>query len=147
MRCSGFSGGRGQQRRPGAPIPARPGRTPPPHPRGRLWGGARAEVLLRRYGAIAAEVARFCAAGADADLISAPGFSRREVVWLIRQRMALTLEDMILRRTGLVMTGRLTEAALREIALVMAEELGHPSDWAERQVDAAARDPRILWRQ
>lgn len=110
-------------------------------------GGARAEVLLRRYGAIAAEVARFCAAGADADLISAPGFSRREVVWLIRQRMALTLEDMILRRTGLVMTGRLTEAALREIALVMAEELGHPSDWAERQVDAAARDPRILWRQ
>ena len=50
-------------------------------------------------------------------------------------------------RTGLVMTGRLTEAALREIALVMAEELGHPSDWAERQVDAAARDPRILWRQ
>lgn len=110
-------------------------------------GPERAAVLVGRYGAIAAEVAAFCAAGADAPLASAPGVSRREICWLTRQRMALTLEDMILRRSGLVMTGRMSRRALEDIARIMAEELGHGPDWVAREVSSAASDPRILWQE
>ena len=102
--------------------------------------------LVARYGAVAAEVARHCAALPDAPLVSAPDWSRREIDWLIRRRMALTLEDLILRRTGLVMAGQVSPAVIDEIAGIMAEVLDRDEAWRTAQVHAALGDPRITLR-
>lgn len=106
----------------------------------------RVTELLRRYGAITSEVAAFCASQPDSPLENAPGYSRREVEWLTRHRMPLTLEDMVLRRMNIVMTGRLTRAALKEIATIMAAILGHDADWVDAQMEKCTSDSRILWR-
>lgn len=105
---------------------------------------ARASGLLARYGAIAEQVAAFCAAGPDAPLTTLPGYSRREILWLADRRMALTLEDLVLRRTGLVPDGALTPAAVQELAEVLAQALGKDTAWAAAQADQALADPRIL---
>lgn len=105
---------------------------------------ARASGLLARYGAIAEQVAAFCAAGPDAPLTTLPGYSRREILWLADRRMALTLEDLVLRRTGLVPDGALTSAAVQELAEVLAQALGKDTAWAAAQAEQALADPRIL---
>ncbi|HOZ46976.1 MAG TPA: FAD-dependent oxidoreductase [Candidatus Hydrogenedentes bacterium] len=47
-----------------------------------------------------------------------------EVVYGVRKEMALTLEDMLFRRTGLGSIGSPGDEALQRIARIMAEELG-----------------------
>lgn len=109
-------------------------------------GAERVRALVARYGAIAAEVAGHCAALPDRPLISAPDWSRGEIDWLTRRRMALTVEDMILRRTGMVMAGQVSRATIEDIAGIMAETLGRDGAWRKAQVHAALADPRILLR-
>ncbi|MEC5318717.1 glycerol-3-phosphate dehydrogenase/oxidase [Brenneria populi subsp. brevivirga] len=106
---------------------------------------ARIEQLYARYGTLAEPIALFCAQGDDAAINDAPDYSQREILWLTGNRMALSLEDMVLRRTNLVMTGRLSTAALDHIASVMADALGHDNAWAAAQSRSCAADPRILW--
>lgn len=106
---------------------------------------ARTGQLIGRYGALAAQIAAYCGAGNDAPLTHVPGYSRREIGWLAEHRLALTLEDLILRRTGVVMTGQLTRAGLQEIAEIMAKTLDFGPDWIATQVQGCAADPRILW--
>lgn len=108
---------------------------------------ARAALLVERYGAAAAEVAAACAAqGADdRALPDLPQlYSRAEIGWLVQARMALRLEDLVLRRTGLVATGALGAAGLRVLAQAMAQALGRDAAWVEAEVVQASRDPRIL---
>lgn len=105
----------------------------------------RIEQLYARYGRLAQEVAEFCGQQPDRFLSGATGYSKREVIWLTQQRMALTLEDLVLRRTNIVMTGQLTKATLADMASVMAEVLGHDENWAETQTNRCTADPRIIW--
>ncbi|MCW1872884.1 glycerol-3-phosphate dehydrogenase/oxidase (plasmid) [Erwinia sp. INIA-01] len=105
----------------------------------------RTKELYSRYGTVAREVAAFCGQQEDAPVTDAPGYSRREIIWLTRNRMTLNLEDMILRRTNIVMTGRLSTCTLDNIADIMAETLGHDDLWAQTQSQGCAADPRILW--
>lgn len=104
----------------------------------------RAESLVARYGALAGQVATFCAAADDTALATVPSYTRREVFWLADARMARTLEDLVLRRTGLVLSGKLTTAILQELAEVLAAALGKDSGWAAAQLATAVTDPRIL---
>ncbi len=106
---------------------------------------SRIEQLYARYGALAQDVAQFCATGDDMTVKDAPTYSRREIIWLTSNRMALSLEDMILRRTNIVMTGRLSKTTLDDISCIMAETLGHDAQWAQAQAQGCATDPRILW--
>ncbi|HEY0275592.1 MAG TPA: FAD-dependent oxidoreductase [Paenirhodobacter sp.] len=106
---------------------------------------SRAEELTARYGAVGAVIGAYCAAADDAPLQHAPGYSRREIVWLVDRRLASTLEDLVLRRTGVVMTGRMNRAALQEIAGIMAQTLGCGPEWIATHVESCAADPRILW--
>ncbi|MEA9390152.1 glycerol-3-phosphate dehydrogenase/oxidase [Acerihabitans sp. TG2] len=106
---------------------------------------AHIEQLYARYGTLAEPIALFCAQGDDAPVDDAPGYSQREIIWLTRYRMALSLEDMILRRTNIVMTGRLSITALEHISAIMADTLGHDKAWAKAQFQGCAGDPRILW--
>lgn len=106
---------------------------------------ARIELLVARYGAKAAEVARFCAGGEDAALTHAPDHSQREILWLVQQRMCLTLEDLILRRTGLVPAAQITPALIAELATLMAGAQDRGGGWRDAQIASALADPRILW--
>ncbi len=105
----------------------------------------RIQKLYARYGRLAQEVAAFCGQQPDRVLAGVTGYSQREIIWLTQQRMALTLEDLVLRRTNIVMTGQLTKATLADIASVMAKVLGHDENWAEMQTSRCAADPRIIW--
>lgn len=104
--------------------------------------------LIARYGAIATEVAQYCAAETDAEtdtaLVSVPDMSRREIGWLTHHRMALSVEDLILRRSGLVMAGQVTPQVIAEIADCMAQALPRDAAWRQAQIDSALRDPRII---
>lgn len=106
---------------------------------------ARIEQLYARYGSLAEPIALFCAQGDDAAIDDTPDYSQREILWLTCNRMALSLEDMILRRTNIVMTGRLSKTALDHISSIMAGALGHDDAWAAAQSRSCAADPRILW--
>ncbi|MFB9948808.1 glycerol-3-phosphate dehydrogenase/oxidase [Rhizobium puerariae] len=94
----------------------------------------RADVLVRRYGALAGAVADFCSGGTDAPLGSLPDHTRREIVWLIEQRAALFLDDLILRRMQVVAEGRCTPAAVGELGRILAETRGKDEEWMRAQV-------------
>ncbi|GAB5468444.1 MAG: glycerol-3-phosphate dehydrogenase/oxidase [Rhodospirillales bacterium] len=105
---------------------------------------ARTEKLLRRYGGAATEVAAYCAAGKDRVLQGAEDYSAREVEWLILRRAACRLEDLVLRRTDLVLSGRLSRATLKDLAAILAETLGRGADWTTAELARVEADPRIV---
>ncbi len=105
---------------------------------------ARVGTLIARYGALAASVAAEETTGPLVALPGQPDYSEAEIAWLVRHRMACRLEDLVLRRTGLVATGRLTAETLRACAVVMARTLGRDQSWIEAELATALRDPRIL---
>jgi glycerol-3-phosphate dehydrogenase len=85
---------------------------------------ARVQELLARYGTRADAVAAFCAAAPDVPLPDAPEYSEREMLYLVQCEMAITLEDIIFRRTTLAMWGRLTFALLGRLANIVAQARG-----------------------
>ncbi|HEY1707894.1 MAG TPA: glycerol-3-phosphate dehydrogenase/oxidase [Rhizomicrobium sp.] len=64
-----------------------------------------------------------------------------QVVYAVREEMALTLDDAIMRRTGIGQLGRPDTATLETASKLMAAELG----WSEekRQAEIAALAPRF----
>ena len=105
---------------------------------------ARARALLARYGGVAREVALHCAAGPDRPVEGAPELSLREVEWLIRCRAARTLEDLLLRRTRLVYSGRLAAETVRDLGAILAGTLGRDAEWRAAEIGRALADPRIM---
>lgn len=94
----------------------------------------RATCLISRYGAIAAEVAAFCGQVPDRPIASLPDYSEREIRWLVERRAALFLDDLLLRRTQIVLDGLCSEAVIRDFAVVLADVLGRDSAWAEAEI-------------
>ncbi|AFL54160.1 glycerol-3-phosphate dehydrogenase [Sinorhizobium fredii] len=85
----------------------------------------RAATLFERYGTDAEDVARFTAAGQDHRLPHA-GYSARELLHLIRTEAVEHVDDLLLRRTTLAITGELS-LAMAEAALdLLAAEKGWP---------------------
>lgn len=107
-------------------------------------GAGQGTTLTRRYGRLGEEIARFCAAGPDRGIVAAPGYSLREVLWLIRARGAVTLEDLVLRRTQLTLRAELRWETLVDLAGIMALDLGHDADWVAAELARAKADPRIF---
>ena len=66
----------------------------------------------------------------------APPLLRAEVVYAVRQEMAVKLADVILRRTDCGTTGCPTVAEMQAIAGIMAAELGWDAATAEAEVNA-----------
>lgn len=118
----------------GTPLPE----TPRPEP-----ADARARRLFKRYGAVWQEVAAFCNAGQDSLLEHASTYSEREIVWLIEKRGAVYLDDLILRRTQIALDANVTDAALLEIALILAEASGKDKGWAEAETSRCKAMPAI----
>ena len=62
-------------------------------------------------------------------------YVKAEVVWAVRHEMALTLEDVLARRTrSLILDAAASMAVAGEAARLMAKELGLGSQWQQRQV-------------
>ncbi|MCY0146575.1 glycerol-3-phosphate dehydrogenase/oxidase [Hoeflea sp. G2-23] len=90
-------------------------------------------TLAGRYGSRAADVAAYCAAEADGPLLTASDYSRREMLFLVRNERVRELGDILLRRTTLGIEGRITADLLAEVSELLAAPLG----WTESQRQAA----------
>ena len=112
-------------------------------------------VLADRHAAIDAEVlsnlARNYGVAADAVIEMADGDAGllqrlspalpdcgAEVLYAIRHEMALTLEDVIFRRTGIGTLGDPGAAVIERVAGIMAGELGWSQDFSAQQVSTIA---------
>lgn len=93
----------------------------------------RAAHLVGVYGTRAADVMAFCAArsddqplGGDVELTAA------EIRFLARNELAVRLDDLVLRRTALAITGTIDTGLIETVASVAGDELG----WDESRVRA-----------
>jgi glycerol-3-phosphate dehydrogenase len=62
-------------------------------------------------------------------------FTRAEIIWICRNEMPLTIEDILARRTrALFLNARASSDMAAEIAEIMAGELGFEKEWKEEQI-------------
>jgi glycerol-3-phosphate dehydrogenase len=62
-------------------------------------------------------------------------YVKAEVVWAVRHEMALTLEDVLARRTrSLILDAAASMGIAADVARLMARELGREPDWVKQQV-------------
>ncbi len=101
----------------------------------------RASALLNRYGSIAARVAEACARSADRPLSSLPDFTRNEIAWLVEERAAVHLDDLVFRRSQIALDGMCTPAVLRELGHILADVRGKSAQWAEREIEGCLASP------
>ncbi|PQV59202.1 glycerol-3-phosphate dehydrogenase [Defluviimonas denitrificans] len=99
----------------------------------------RAQTLLARYGTRAGAVLRHEGA-APVPLPVAGDYSEQEVDWLLQNERVVHLADLILRRTDLAVTGRLTIADLERMADLAAFTL----NWDARRRRAELRSTRAV---
>lgn len=108
------------------------------------WTGLsreRLETLFERYGTRVESIAEFMKLSNDAPLASLPGYSEREILFLIQNEKAEHLDDLLLRRSMLAMLGKLSRAAVMETAGVMGGARG----WnAARKNAEAQKTLRLL---
>jgi glycerol-3-phosphate dehydrogenase len=108
----------------------------------KTYPGIDTDHLGRLYGSRLTDVV----ASQPPDLLSglAPtGDIGAQVVFAIREEMALTLDDAVMRRTGMGQLGDPGNAALQSVAALMAAELGWSEDRKAREIDSVAQNYRI----
>jgi len=105
---------------------------------------ARADQLLARYGTTADLMLSHQSEWTDADSLPDAGdYSLAEIDWIARNEMVVHLADIVMRRTTLAISGKLTTRDLQAIAGVAAQALG----WdAERIADELAATSAMLAR-
>jgi glycerol-3-phosphate dehydrogenase len=94
----------------------------------------RAGTLLDRYGTTARAILAHEAAYPAPALADAPDYTLAEIDWIVRNERVVHLHDLVMRRTALAITGRLSGRDLASAADVAARALG----W-----DAARRDAEL----
>lgn len=108
---------------------------------------ARMTQLFQRYGTVANHVATYCSMQSDAALKTFPNYSIREIEWLVLNRAACNLDDLLLRRTNLILTGKVNFATLEEIASIMSRILQKSKDWEDKQLEHCASLKTIIYKQ
>jgi glycerol-3-phosphate dehydrogenase len=101
-------------------------------------GVDRARVLLDRYGSTARLVLEHEAEFGSKPLTDAPDYTIAEVDWVARNECVVQLEDVVMRRTALAVTGKLSGRDLERIAEVVGAALG----WNNDRRAAALRSAR-----
>lgn len=105
----------------------------------------RAGELFSRYGALAERVAAFCAEKPDRPLVNLPGFTRNEIVWLIHERAAMHLDDLIFRRSQIALDGLCTPALVRELGHLLADERLQSAAWADSEIERCLNNPALTF--
>lgn len=108
---------------------------------------SRSAELWNRYGSVADTVADYCSKNRDTTIALYADYTEREIEWLIIARGACYLDDLILRRTNLVLSGRLTISTLVTLAKILADTLGHDQSWADSEVKRCASMSSIIYTQ
>ncbi|TDQ80483.1 glycerol-3-phosphate dehydrogenase [Dongia mobilis] len=94
----------------------------------------RAAHLVAAYGSRARLVAEFCRDySGDAPLGSSTCISTGEIAFLIRREFAVTLADLVLRRTTLAIRGILSAGQIDRLAATAAAELRWDGDRCKRE--------------
>ncbi|WP_255509670.1 glycerol-3-phosphate dehydrogenase/oxidase [Oceaniovalibus sp. ACAM 378] len=78
--------------------------------------------LIERYGKLAKSAAAFVASRVDRPLAGAAHYSRAEIAWLIAARGAVTVEDILLRRTRLTFGLGVTQETIEDVAQIVEQE-------------------------
>ncbi|NIF23532.1 glycerol-3-phosphate dehydrogenase/oxidase [Candidatus Pantoea multigeneris] len=89
---------------------------------------SRIEQLVQRYGSRILLMLPLLQQD-DQPLRSQPDYSASELLFLTRHEHVMQLEDLLVRRTSLAMSGTLTQTTMEEISQLLATELG----WSEAQ--------------
>ncbi|MDA8579442.1 glycerol-3-phosphate dehydrogenase/oxidase [Pontimonas sp.] len=95
---------------------------------------ARAGQLLVRYGTTARDLLAHLSEAGDDPLVHIEGFSSQEVAWLVHGEHAVTLADIVFRRTLLGFTGSIGPQGVRELAQVIAPVMGWSAADVAREV-------------
>jgi glycerol-3-phosphate dehydrogenase len=106
-------------------------------------GRQRAADLLGRYGTQARTLARRLAADGDSPMPLLPGYSAAELRYLCRETGVVHLDDLVMRRTLLAISGQVTDAVLAEVAKIAANAL----DWSPDRHDGELRTCARLLRE
>lgn len=101
----------------------------------------RAMLLLGRYGSLAAVILR-TEGDNPAPLPDAPDHSLQELGHILITEQVVHLEDVLLRRTSLAITGQITEAGLHALADLAATRLG----WDHTRRDQELAEARAVLR-
>jgi len=96
----------------------------------------RAEILLARYGTTAFAILEHEARHPAPSLADAPDYTLAEIDWLMRNERVVHLADVVMRRTALAVTGRLSGRDLDSIAECAAIALGWDGARRRREVEA-----------
>lgn len=96
---------------------------------------ARCAVLLSRYGSTASEIAAHEGRVGGIPLTGDPDTTLAEIDWIARNEQVTTLEDVILRRTTLAVTGCLAE---RDVT-VISKAVGTALNWDTARETQEAR--------
>ncbi|EJN00031.1 glycerol-3-phosphate dehydrogenase/oxidase [Phyllobacterium sp. YR531] len=94
----------------------------------------RLDQLFQRYGTDAEAIARFIAAGNDEEMPHQE-YSRRELLFLIRNESTERLDDILLRRTTLAISGELSMQMMEATLGLLA---------AEKNWSSARRDDELI---
>lgn len=95
---------------------------------------ARIETLLDRYGTTGRAIARHEGA-APILLVDAPDFTEAELDWIVRNERVVHLPDILLRRTPLAISGRLTPRLCRRVSRIAGAALGWDRQAEQRELD------------
>ena len=101
-----------------------------------------AQDPLRAYGSDAVFIRRIIDADPSlgAKLHNRLPYVKAEVVWAVRNEMALSVEDVLSRRTrALILDAAASMESAEETARLMARELGQDVQWQHRQASAFKR--------
>ncbi len=102
---------------------------------------ARVDELLARYGTLARVILSKEASVPDQRLTDAPDYSTAEIEWLVRNEHVTHLDDIVMRRTTLAISGRLSRRDLHVISKIAATAL----NWDEsRQMMEIERTTDML---
>ncbi|WP_052130621.1 glycerol-3-phosphate dehydrogenase/oxidase [Erwinia typographi] len=100
----------------------------------------RVSQLVSRYGTRAQAVMNFMRLQPDHPLHAQPDWSQNELRFLIRHEQVQTLEDLLVRRTPLAISGQLTLPLMAEVNALLAEDRGwSPEKSAQHLTDTLSR--------
>jgi glycerol-3-phosphate dehydrogenase len=61
--------------------------------------------------------------------------SKNQISWAVREEMAMTVEDVLARRSrALFLNAKATLALAPKVAQIIADEAGHDQDWIDQQI-------------
>ncbi len=102
------------------------------------------EHLARLYGALLPQMLGEEPDASAREPIGATGDVAVQVLHAIREEMALTLEDVAMRRTGIGQLGKPPPDAIEACVNIMASELGWTADRRAREIEQLASNYRLV---